>query len=99
MSAEPAQKASLAEDAKRGALELTTDVLKGGQAIIVGGLEGTVDKHTKDDGLINKIFNKYKNADLNAFEMLDNASKDLGNKIMDMKIGLELDQDDELRQY
>ena len=70
-----ANKNSMVSDAKKGALELTTDVLKGGQAIIVGGLEDAIDKHTKDDSLINKVFNKYKNADLNAFDMIDNASK------------------------
>ena len=57
-----------------------------------------VDK-TDDKILINKVFNKFKNADMDAFSMLDNANKAAGTAYRDMKVNLELDQDDQLREY
>jgi hypothetical protein len=84
---------SVYSKAKNKGLELTTTGMKAGQKAIVNQLENTVAK-TDENSLINKVFNKYKNADLDAFSMLDNASKAAGTAYADMKVNLELDQDD-----
>ena len=86
------------KSAKEKALELTTSGLKAGQSGLVNTFGNAVDK-TDDKILINKVFNKFKNADLDAFSMLDNANKAAGTAYRDMKVNLELDQDDQLREY
>jgi len=51
--------------------------MKAGQQAIVNQFGNAVAK-TDDTSMLNKVFNKYKNADLDAFSMLDNASKAAG---------------------
>lgn len=84
--------------AKNKGLQFTTTGMKAGQKAIVNQFGNTVAK-TDENSLINKVFNKYKNADLDAFSMLDNASKAAGTAYADMKVNLELDQDDQLKEY
>ena len=68
---------SVLNTAKNKGLELTTTGMKAGQSLIVGQFGDAVAK-TDQNNLLNKVFNKYKNADLDAFGMLDNASKAAG---------------------
>ena len=94
---EPADQSVYAA-AKNKGLQLTTTGMKAGQKAIVNQFGNTVAK-TDENSQINKVFNKYKNADLDAFSMLDNASKAAGTAYADMKVNLELDQDDQLKEY
>lgn len=84
---------SFANKAKNKGLELTTTGMKAGQQAIVNQFGDAIAK-TDENSMLNKVFNKYKNADLNAFNMLDNASKAAGTAYQDVKVNLELDQDD-----
>ena len=68
---------SFANQAKNKGLELTTTGMKAGQQAIVNQFGNAVAK-TDETSMLNKVFNKYKNADLDAFSMLDNASKAAG---------------------